>query len=263
MSLPYATGLTAAEVVAQNRQTYGSVPVARIYSSSIPARWTSDRMLAALGDDSDVIFSFQGDLDAIAAGAYDERMRAFLAGKPAGVNAWIVLHHEPEDDVARGHFTAAQFKAATAHIAPVIRSSGGIPTTVLMAWTLKEASGRDWRDFYSPAIDVLAFDAYNTAQKKEIPTYKSPEKFLASVLEVKAATGKDFGFAEFGSPCIVSDPTCTQRAAWLTAVGTAMQDAGAEFMAYWNRPAIKDAGVDFTLDDPASLSAWRQLIAGS
>ena len=183
--------------------------------------------------------------------------------RPAGVKAWVVLHHEPEDDVARGAFTAAQFKAATAHMAPVIRSAGGIPTTVLMAWTLARRP--------RAATGATTTRPPSTCSPSTPTTRRSRRRSRATrrrrsssppILEVKAATGKDFGLAEFGSPCIATDPTCTQRAAWLSAVGTAMADAGAEFVAYWNRPALTGAA-DFTLSDAGSVRAWRAALTRS
>ena len=43
--------------------------------------------LAALGSGSSVVYSFKADPAEVATGAYDERVRSFLAGRPAGVQA--------------------------------------------------------------------------------------------------------------------------------------------------------------------------------
>jgi len=243
--------------VTRLRQQFGGLPVARVFSPGLlPATWDGDATLAALGSGSSVVYSFKADMDAVASGAYDDRLRGFLASRPAGVKVWVALHHEPEDDVARGAFTAAQFRAATAHLAPVIRQAGGVPTTILMQYTLSRASGRDWHDYYSPAVDVLAWDGYNTAAADRSPGYKSAEDYVRPVLAVAAETGKAFGWAELGSPCIAGDSGCHGRAAWLASLEQSFSRVGAQFATYWNRPDF-GAGFDYSLSDGPSVDAWK------
>ena len=259
-SIPVGRPEQAPAVVARLRAQLGAIPVARVFSADLPpARWDDQPVLAALGGQSSVVYSFQGDLDELAAGTHDALITGFLASRPPGVDVWTVLKHEPEDDVKRGVFTAEQFRAATEHVAGVVRAAGGIPTTVLQAYTLNPASGRDWRDYYTPAVDVLAWDAYNTAARNEQPSYKAPEKFLEPVLAVARETGKPFGFAEFGSPCLPDDVGCTGRATWLEQMGAALEAGGAQFVTYWNRRALNGA-VDYTLDGPSG-EVWKALSA--
>lgn len=258
VSVPRVQGQPPSEIVSSIKQKFGGLPVARIFSATLPpATWDTDPTLAALGAGSAVVYSFKGDVAAVAGGQYDAQITQFLTSRPAGVTVWVAFHHEPEDEIARGDFTAEQFRAATEHLAPVIRAAGGIPTTILMQYTLSSESGRDWHDYYSPATDVLAWDAYNSGQKRSVPTYKPAQAFVDPVLAVAKETGKPFGWAEFGSPCITSDPGCTGRAAWLTTVGEAFRNAGAQFATYWNAKS----DVDYTLADPGSVSAFRQLVA--
>jgi hypothetical protein len=258
VSLPAQPGLSATQTVGGFRTQFGALPAVRIFGDQVPAHWNDSATLRALGTGSAVIFSFQGDMDAIAAGADDARLTSFLQSKPAGVKVWVALKHEPEDQVRDGVFTAAQFRAATAHVAPVIRRAGGIPTTILMAWTLDPHSGRNWHDFYTPAIDAFGFDAYNSGQHKKVPDYKAPQAFVDPVLAVARETGKSFGWAELGSPCVSTDPTCVGRAAWLTALGTTLAANGAQFATYWNR-ASETSMLDFSLKDRPSINAWKAL----
>jgi len=257
MSIWPHAGETPADAVARLRQQYGSLPVARVFSSGLPtATWNDNAYLKALGSQSSVVYSFKGDMKAMAAGTYDARIKAFLASRPAGVKVWVALHHEPEDDIARGAFTAAEFRAATAHVAPVIRSAGGIPTTILMQWSLSSGSGRDWHDYYSPAVDVIAWDGYNSSAALRTPGYKSAADYLAPVLAVAKETGKSFGWAELGSQCVTTDASCSGRAAWLGDLVKGFSGAGAQFAAYWNRHDFGD-GADYELHDAASVNAWK------
>ena len=261
-SIAPRSGESSSAAVDRLRGQFGGMPVARVFSGGmVPARWSDDSTLRALGTGSAVVYSFKGDMGALAAGTYDDRIRTFLASRPAGVKVWVALHHEPEDDVERGRFTTAQFRAATAHVAPVVRAAGGIPTTILMQYTLGRSSGRDWHDYYTPAVDVLAWDGYNSGVKASVQVYKTPEAFVAPVLAVAKETGKGFGWAELGSPCIGTDRTCAGRAAWLTGLSAAMGASGAQFATYWNRPALTGAA-DYSLTDAASVKAWRTAMGG-
>jgi hypothetical protein len=242
--------------VARLRGQFGALPVARVFSPGLlPAAWDDEPTLRALGTGSSVVYSFKADPRQVAAGAYDDRVRSFLAGRPAAVRAYVAFYHEPEDDVERGAFTTAQFRAATDHLAPVVRAAGGIPTSILMQYTLSPASHRDWHDYYSPAVDVLGWDAYNTSAQDRVPSYRSVAGIVAPVLAVAKETGKAFGWAELGSTCLSTDPTCAGRAAWLSALGSALSSSGAQFAAYWNRPEL--GGPDYTLSDAASAAAWK------
>jgi len=260
VSLPAQPGMNATQTVSHFRDQFGALPAVRVFGNQVPAHWNDSATLRALGTGSAVIFSFQGDMNAIAAGAEDAHLTSFLQSKPAGMKVWVALKHEPEDQVRDGVFTAAQFRAATAHVAPVIRRAGGIPTTILMAWTLDPHSGRNWHDYYTPAIDSFGFDAYNSGQHKKVPDYKAPQAFVDPVLAVARETGKSFGWAELGSPCVSTDPTCTGRAAWLTSLGNTLAANGAQFATYWNR-ASADSMLDFSLTDAPSVNAWRAMTA--
>lgn len=258
VSVPKVDGDAPDSVVAGLRGTFGKLPVVRVFESKLPpATWDADPTLAALGTGSAVVYSFKGNVANAATGAFDARVTRFLESKPAGIKAWVVFHHEPEDDIERGEYTAEDFVAATAHLAPVIRAAGGVPTEILQSYTLRPDAGRDWKTYYSPAVDVLGWDGYNSARRGDDPSYKSPQAFLDPVVAVAKETGKPFGFGEFGSPCISTDPSCSGRAAWITAMGKALRAAGAQFGIYWNQKS----DVDFTLKDAGSVDAWKSLVS--
>lgn len=257
MSVSPMPGETPAAAVVRLRSQFGSLPVVRVFAPGLPpAHWDDEPTLHALGTGSAVVYSFKADPRQVAAGAYDDRVRSFLAGRPAGVSTYVAYYHEPEDDIESGVMTAADFRAATEHLAPIIRRSGAMPTTILMQYTLGAASHRDWHDYYSPAIDVLAWDAYNTSARDRVPSYRPVAALVAPVLAVAAETGKAFGWAELGSPCIWTDPTCAGRATWLASLATGLAAAGAHFATYWNR-ADAGGGFDYSLADTASAAAWK------
>ncbi len=261
-SVDVHAGETAGQALSRLQGTFGALPVVRVFSPGVlPARWDDVAVLRALPARTAVVYSFKGDVAAAARGDYDARVRSFLASRPAGTQVWVAFYHEPEDDVARGSFSAAQFRAATTHLAPVIRGAGGTPTTILMEYTLSPSSHRDWHDYYSPSVDALGWDAYNTAWQGSSPSYKSARAIVDPVLAVARETGKPFGWAELGSPCISTDRSCAGRAAWLTSLGQAFSAAHASFATYWDSPDF-GGGADYSLRDTPSVSAWRTFTRG-
>ncbi len=252
---------TRAETVARNVRTFGSLPVVRIYDGKPPTTWAANSSLSTLPAGTSVIYTFSvPDMTAAANGAYDANVASMLASRPAGSIVWMGLQHEPEGHVAAGEFTAAQYRAATSHVAKVIKAYGGIPTTVLTGSTAYAARGQGYLDYYSPDIDVLAWDAYNSGQRKPGTTYRDASRFLTPVLRIAAETGKQYGWAEFGAPCIVTDPSCAERSRWLPVLGQGLADGGAQFVSYWNHLSLNGT-TDYSLLDAASVAAWKGLIA--
>ena len=105
-------------------ERFGKIPVARIFLSggeALPRSWSSSAGLTALPVGTDLVLSFKPNAYAssaaaglanIAAGSADADIRGLLGSHPAGVRVWLSLNHEPEDDMERGDFTSAQYKAA-------------------------------------------------------------------------------------------------------------------------------------------------------
>lgn len=255
VSVPRRPQLTQqAQVVQTLQQEFGKLPVARVYDSGPPpATWTANPVLAALPEGTNVVYSFKGDVQQAADGAYDDVLRRFLAGKPSGITVWVAFWHEPEDDVKKGTFSAEQYRAAQAHLAPIIRSSGAIPTQILMMYTLDAASGRDWHDYFSPADDVLAWDGYSPGGATG-NDYVPASNFIDPVVKISRETGKPFGWAEFGSVCRPDDTSCSGRAAWLKQVTDAMRAAGPQFVIYWNS---ETGGKDYRLTDQGSIDTLK------
>lgn len=260
VSIPLGAEGTAPTIVQNIKKQFGSIPVARVFSATPPPeRWSDDSTLAALGTSSKVVYTFKGDPAAAARGDYDKQVTSFLSSRPKGLKVWFGFYHEPEDQVEAGTFTASEYVAATSHLAPVIDAAGGISTTILMGYTLMPGSGRDWHDYYSPEVDVIAWDVYNTGTKRAVPVYRPVDAVIDPILAVQKETGKPFAIAEFGSQCLQSDPDCTGRAAWVASLGKAFKDHGAQFVTYFDQRGVR-GGPDYRLEDPPSSQAYKALI---
>ena len=253
---------------------FGKIPVARVYMSegqALPASWASAGSLSGLPAGTDVVLSFKpsgygssptNGLVNIANGAADADIKSLMRSRPAGVRVWLSLYHEPEDNLASGAFTVAQFKNAWTHFGGVVRSLGdpGVSSVlILMRYTLNAGSGRDWHDFYvDNGPDMLAWDAYNSAHDANPPGYLDAAKIIDPIRAVADETGKPWGIGEFGSP-IISGDDGRGRAAWLQQVADlTLADGRAEFFTYWDRAALSGT-TDYSLSDPASIRVWRAL----
>src|SRR4051812_20860726 len=118
-----------------------------------------------------------------------------------------VLRRHPASDLldlqarARGRHGArcvhsAQYKAAWRHIAKIADASGKPlrATLILMGWTAKPQSGRNFADFYPGAdvIDVLAWDCYAWGPND------TPASVYGAARSLSQQAGKPWAVAETG-----------------------------------------------------------------
>jgi hypothetical protein len=142
--------------------------------------------------DAPLVISFKIPPAQVLNGSYDNQLRTFFAQTPQ--KTYWTYWHEPEDDIERGSFTAAQYRSAWAHIASIAKASGKplVSTLILMGWTTKPASHRTWTDYYpgSDVIDVVAWDCYATTSDA------TPESMYASARAASVSAGKPWAIAE-------------------------------------------------------------------
>ena len=215
---------------------------ARVFMYTPPATWAKSSTLNSLPGNATVVLSFQGGTPT--------QIQSFLASRPTGTTCYATYYHEPEDNFTTPAQIAAYHASWDAY-APAIRAAGCIPTMILMKWSLNPKSGRNWLNYYYPDdMDVIAFDAYNTALNRGY--YSDPTKYLAPILAASAQVGKPWGLAEVGSFSL-DDPSL--RAQWAHGVATTSSTDGALFSVWWDHPSF-DGKKDFSLD-AATASAWN------
>lgn len=248
-------GETYADAFSRERGNYGQLGAVRVFFRGLPSSWSTIRH--GVGD-TRAIVSFKARPAAVVAGKYDARLRQWFAHAPRDrVTRWSYWH-EPEDDIAAGHFSAQGYRKAWQHLRalankahnPKLRS-----TLVLMCWTTEPNSGRNWRDYYAGdrTIDQMAFDCYNSGYSTG--RYRAPRALLSSPLGVAHQVDKPWGITELGSQLAVGDDG-SGRAAWLRQVGRYLTRHGARFCTYFD----SDVGVDFRLHDAASRRAWSSVV---
>jgi hypothetical protein len=220
-------------------------PVVRVFfGGTFPARWRDSPLLSAVPATTAVVLSFKTGTAAA--------LTAFLESRPAGQKVYVSYWHEPEDDIAKGRFTAAEYRHAWQAYGPAIRAAGCTPTLILMQYTTSAGSGRDWHDYYpGAAVDVIAWDGYNPARKNRPPGYTDYEtKVIPRFEAIAAETGKRWGMAEFGSPIVGTD---ARRVAWVKRVHRSLVKHRALWACWWD---MDNPGFDNRASS-AVVTAWR------
>ncbi|HEX6447002.1 MAG TPA: hypothetical protein VF053_18045 [Streptosporangiales bacterium] len=249
-------GQSYRQALDQTLNRYGRIGVVRKYYTGLPASWS--RITRDIGSLTPVV-SFKAGPSAVLSGRYDAYLRKWFASAPTDRTVYWVYFHEPENDVAAHAFSAAQYRAAWAHVAELAAAahrSNLRATLTLMCWTLAPGSHRDWHDYYAGRryVDVLAWDCYNKAIQRA--GYASPPSMFGQAVATSRAAGLPVAFAEMGSK-LASGDSGVRRAAWLTEVAQYLSAKDAVFVCYFD----STVGGEFRLLDRASILAWRAVVS--
>ncbi|MFU8876148.1 hypothetical protein [Micromonospora sp. SL4-19] len=246
-------GETFRQALDRSDRTFGRLRMARIFYPGLPPAWKGSRSDIV---DRTVVVSFKAAPQDINAGKYDSRLASWFASIPRDHNVYWSYFHEPEDDVERGAYTAADFKAAWRRIAGLANRADNpklINTLILMCWTLDPKSGRNFDDFYpgSDVVETLGWDCYNWGVRWK--RYAPPQEVFGRMISKSRELGKPWGVAETGSDLVPGD-SGTERAEWIRSMSSYLNGQRPEFVAYWNNVVSQG---DFRLLDQPSIQAWR------
>ncbi|KAB8194633.1 DNRLRE domain-containing protein [Nonomuraea phyllanthi] len=249
---------TYQQALAREDALFGGLKAVRVFYGGLPQSWPGK--LDAGG--RPMVISFKASPRDIIAGTHDAAMRAWFRGAPAGQDIYWTFYHEPEDNIAKGEFSAADYRAAWQHLTALSREAANPrlrATLILMGWTVDPASGRDWRDYYPGrgALDVLAWDIYNYDSKAAKGEYLDAGFLLDASLAVNRAEGLPYGVAELGSHIAAGDDG-TGRAAWLSRMTAHLSDNDALWALYFD---IDWSSGDYRLRDPDGRAVWTAFCA--
>jgi hypothetical protein len=234
------------------------LPIIRTYYRGLPDAhaWTSD--VVGLNH-SAVIVSFNAMAQNILSGSDDADLSHFFDTAPTGHPIYYSYYPEPEARIATGSFTAAQYRAAWAHVvslADAAHNSDLESTLILTNWDLNPASGRTWKDYLPRGgiIRVLGWDAYpaGTVENHD-PQLTPPAGFMGAAVAASRSVGLPFGFAEFALG------RANGRPRWMAEVAAYLRRVGARFGTLFNSPGFPSMEVT----DSASMAAWKAIVAQS
>jgi hypothetical protein len=241
-------------ILRQDESEFGRLPIVRVYNRGLPKKnaWTTG---LAAANDSAVIVSFKALPSKILSGADNRRLKHFFRTAPTGHRIYYSYYHEPEDNIANGQFTARAYRRAWGHIVKIARKVHNRDlrsTLILMAYDLKSASGRDWRNYLPRGgiINTLGWDAYPVGDTH----LTAPRKFMGPAVAAAKAAGLHFGFAEFGVT------TQSGRGTWLRKVGRYIRKSGARFGTLFDSSPPMPS---MRLTNPGSINAWEKVVTRS
>lgn len=253
VSVKGGDGMNYDQALSAADNKYGGLDTVRVFHDGRPSSWSG--RLNAIG--RPLVVSFKMSPQSVLSGQHDSYLRTWFAQAPKyRVTNWI-YYHEPEDDMARGQFTGAQYRKAwqrISNLADTAKNPNLKATLTLMCWTFGK-SGRNWRDYYAgpAAVDMLAFDCYNWKARRG--GYAEPERTFGNAVRTMKAEGIPWGIAETGSVLVKGD-SGAGRAAWLRDIGAWLTSQNAEFVTYFD---IR-LRTDYRLRDQASIKAWRSVV---
>lgn len=246
-------GETFAQALNRTDRTLGEPQVARVFYPGLPPAWPRSRADVV---DRTVVVSFKAAPQEVNAGRHDARLASWFSSVPRDYDVYWSYFHEPEDDVERGAFAAADYKAAWRRIAELADRADNpklVNTVILMCWTLDPKSGRNFTAFYpgGDLVEALGWDCYNFGHKSK--RYASPDEVYGRMIAKSRELGKPFGVAETGSSLVPGD-SGAGRAAWIHSATSYLNGKGPKFVAYYNQVVSQG---DFRLLDAPSIQAWR------
>ncbi len=249
---------TYQQALAREDGYYNGLELARVFYPGLPKPWPGKLDTGG----RPMVVSFKAPPAQILAGTHDAALSQWFSDAPRQQDVYWTYYHEPEDDIARGAFTAEQYRRAWQRLAAMAREARNPrlrATLILMGFSVNPTSGRNWRDYYPgrDAIDVLGWDVYNPGWDHPThPGYRPVTEVFGHVIQTSQQEGLPFGIAETGSPLARGDDG-TGRAAWLRQLSAHLTAAGALFIAYFDLDQTSHNGPDYRLRDPAGMAAWR------
>ncbi len=245
-----------ADLTAKTTQ-FGRMPVVRVYLPGLPATNAWSTGLAG-ANSSAVVVSFKALPQDIISGADDGALANFFDTAPTGHPIYYVYFHEPEDNIAAGQFTLADYLTAwgdVVKLADAAHNPDLHSTLVLMGFDVLPHSGRDWKSYLPPGniISTISWDTY-PPNGEGTP---APATFMSADVTAAKDAGLPFGFSEFGTT------TISGRPAWLTAVGAYIAGSGAIYGTLYD--ASQNGGLGgtgtFIISDAPSENAWKGAVA--
>lgn len=217
-------------------------------------------------DDRTLVYSFKGANPAqVLSGAIDAQFRQFLTdakayvGDPANPTAKVIwsYYHEPEDNIAAGNFTAADYRAAWGRLINISNEPAFVnepdikSSLILMKYSLQTGSGRVFEDYYNPGVDILGFDTYKW------DTATSVASMIDPIVSLAAAKGKPWAIAETGVSVKHTDAQ-RQTALHDLAAYAATRPQLPAYVTYFNSDPGGPSEWNWPIDDePVMANAWK------
>lgn len=210
------------------------------------------------------MWSFKPTPSAFAAGDNDVWFNGFLDSVPVGHKMIFILWHEPEDNIANGEFTLADWKAAVNHMGQLIHAKSRVELRAAIClmgpWTFNPSSpyySTDyWDSGFAANIDYVGLDPYNT--HSTFVDLANDANFQRAMTWA-TSHGKQVILPEFG--CIDdTNGDATKKATWITHSYQYAVTANMYAICYFNMTGTIPT---VPLTTPESIAAYSSINADS
>lgn len=244
----YSGGAETSQQAFQRRCTnWGVCPeLVRFFYPGLPSGAWPD-----FGNATELVSFKVPSIPGFAAGQNDQQVLDWLRTiTNDGTTHYVTIWHEPEDDVAAGHFTAAQWRDAIVHLQQLADTFDGTGKrirvgVVLMTWTLQTQSGRNVANYEVPGMDFMGWDAYPGITQLDIT-----DKLQLGAAECDDQQVPKCFLTEI-APHSSTNATQAQKAAFITTSTQVARDLGYDGFFYFD----STVGGDFTLTQKVAFDA--------
>jgi hypothetical protein len=257
-SVQRAPGETYEQAWQRRVSTWGVEPeMARFFYRALPVG-----SLPQFGN-AQVMASFKlpvvdgkADVAGLLHGKYDEQLTSWFASMPRdGTPKYVAFWHEPEDEIANGLMTDAQFQQAFEYVRALAAKFDGTARNirvgvVLMAFTANPASGRDIADYLPPGVAFVGWDVYPLASEQDT------QSRLAQAAEASCDAGVPQWFLAETAINAAEHPTQSETARWIPMVADAARRLGYSGLMYFD----STVGGEFRLTSRATWQAMDEEI---
>jgi hypothetical protein len=205
----------------------------------------------------------------MASGAGDS-WAADLARKLGSLHGpvWVAVHHEPE--ALREVENVQDWKAMQQRLAPIFRAHPNIAYTVILTgWfqfmALDPALSMEALWPGAQFVDLTGFDIYNlygtrNAAGQQNTTFTDMNAYYAKIQAWSTSVGgATWGVAESG----YTDLAASIDVNWLSRAYDDLKAAGGAAFSYWDLQSSSDPIGTFSLDHPAKLSLFAEILTRS
>ncbi len=249
------------------------------------ATWTQTKAYTLHPDAPRYDYSFNLPPAEVLAGAWDARLRTFVASTPG--NTILSIWHEPEQEIEKGLFTAQQFRDMMVRFNALVDAQNALDggtrlvSVVLMVSTFTGFKGRNPNTYWpgNAGADLIAVDAYGSPSGTKTAAapagytdgrrWKTAGLLLSPVYAFSVVKGTRWGVSEFGYLVDVNGPTrkaqtITDGVAYARANDAVMFEYFDSFgsRADW-RLRYQNPAVPSTSAGSDAVNALRAAIAGS
>lgn len=239
----------------------------RCYASSLPANFSSTESYSDVGKRVTSWTFTTPTWGTVANGSRNSDISDFCDTIPAGHYAYIGYFHEPEDQVEKQGWDAAEWVAAQVNLIQSVLAVGNpkvIPAISLMSWTGHPASPRNI-NLYDPGPDLTTAEQNATVMGQDgyatQPTYTP-----YGIFDGFTTSWRGLGWSRQAIwECGIQD--FSTRTHWFNLLEQYANDRNLEVVTYFHSDTDPDPDTDCWLDletyDPTALDTWAAIVANN